>query len=300
VVRSGPIWWLLLALTLVGCSEYQHLEHGSQTRRYVLHTPDEADGEVPLLVALHGRLGTGRGMARDSGFDALLEPGGFAAVYPDGYRRSWNDGRGGGPANEAGIDDVGFIEALLEEVAGQVSYDPNRVYLVGISNGGMMAQRLACERTGLFTATASIIASMSETVEQGCSPTTTMSMLLMNGTEDPLVPYEGGEVSGDSEGSVLSTAATVEFWRLHAGCDQLPEEQTIDALSGDSTSIRHEHYTGCQGEAAVELYEVIGGGHTWPGGPQYLSEDTVGRVSQELVAAETIWAWFEPLRREPL
>ena len=136
----------LAALLLAGCGDYQRMQHDGETRRYVLSVPDGAEGELPLVVALHGRLGTGRGMARDLGQDELLDEQGFAAVYPDGYRRSWNDGRGGGPAAEAGIDDVGFIEALLEEVAGQVTVDASRVYLVGISNGGMMAQRLACER----------------------------------------------------------------------------------------------------------------------------------------------------------
>lgn len=290
---------LLLALLMVcGCGDYQQMEHDGQTRRYILHTPDGVDGEVPLVLALHGRLGTGRGMARDSGIDDLLAGHGFAAVYPDGYQRSWNDGRGGGPAGEDGIDDVGFLDALLDEVAGQVSVDPTRVYVVGISNGGMMAQRLACERAERIAATASVIASMPEAIEPTCEPGAVMSMLLMNGTEDPLVPYEGGPVSSsDNEGVVLSTAATIEFWRLRAACDTQPTETTINELA-DDTSVRHERYAGCQGGASLELYEVVGGGHTWPGGPQYLSEERIGRVSQELDAAETIWAWFEPLRRE--
>ena len=299
MTRSGPLF-ALLALLTVGCGPYQSLQHDGQTRRFVLTSPAGYDGEtVPLVVALHGRLGTGRGMERDSGFAELVDAGGFAAVYPDGYRRSWNDGRGGGPAAEEGIDDVGFIDALLAEVEGQITVDPARIYLVGISNGGMMAQRLACERSDRFAATASIIASMPEVVEASCEPSAIMSVLLMNGTEDPLVPYEGGVLNSDSEGEVLSTAATVEFWRLRAGCDTGPEEELIDVVA-DDTSIRHERYTACQGGAALDLYEVIGGGHTWPGGPQYLSEDTVGRVSRELVAADTIWAWFEPLTRQQL
>ncbi len=289
----------LAALLLAGCGDYQRMQHDGETRRYVLSVPDGAEGELPLVVALHGRLGTGRGMARDLGLDELLDEQGFAAVYPDGYRRSWNDGRGGGPAAEAGIDDVGFIEALLEEVAGQVTVDASRVYLVGISNGGMMAQRLACERAELFAATASIIASMPDTLEGSCEPSAVMSMLLLNGTEDPLVPYEGGEVSGDSEGSVLSTADTMEFWRLRAGCDTDPEETAIDVVA-DETSIRHLAWSGCQGGASVELYEVVGGGHTWPGGPQYLSEERIGVVSRDLDTAATLWTWFEPLRREGL
>jgi polyhydroxybutyrate depolymerase len=286
------------ALAATGCSEYQRMEHDGETRRYVLHTPDGYDGEqIPLIVALHGRLGTGRGMARDSGFDALIDAEGFAIVYPDGVQRSWNDGRPGGPAAEAEVDDVGFIDALIEEVGAQVTVDADRIYLVGISNGGMMAQRLACERTATFAAVASVISSMPEIVEEGCSPSALTSMLLMNGTEDPVVPYEGGAVDSDVDGAVLSTAETIDFWRLQLDCDTTPDEETIDELPSDETSIRHLSYSGCAGSTSIELFEIVGGGHTWPGGPQYLDEDTVGRVSAEIDAASTIQSWFSGLVR---
>lgn len=291
------IGWAL-ALTLVGC-DVRRLEVDGFNRRYLLRTPSSYDGsqELPLVIAMHGRLGNARSMARSSGFDELMDQAGFIAVYPDGYRRSWADGRGGGPADEAGVDDVAFFDALLEAVVDEVRVDPTRVYLAGISNGGMMAQLLACERTESLTAVASIIASMPEVVHGGCTPRAPVSMLLMNGTEDPLVPYEGGAVDSDNQGVVLSTDATIAYWVEHDGCGGDPEEWDLDEAD-DGTAIHHQRWAGCQAGTAVELYQIIGGGHTWPGGPQYAKEDRIGTVSQELVAAETIWTFFEPLARE--
>lgn len=231
-------------------------------------------------------------MARSSGFDELVDPEGFAAVYPWGVRRSWADGRGGSPAEEEGVDDVAFIGDLLDEVEGQIPVDTGRVYVVGISNGGMMTQRLGCELTARFAAAATIIGALPEAVAPGCQPSVALSMLVMNGTEDPLVPYEGGPIQSDNEGVVLSTADTIAHWREADGCTGAPETQDFDAVD-DGTAVHVSRWEGCEGGSGVALYEVEGGGHTWPGGPQYASEDRIGRVSQELVAAEAIWAFFE-------
>jgi len=289
---------LVLALSLMGC-DVRRLRVDGFSRRYLLHTPSDYDGSqpLPLVIAVHGRLGTARSMARSSGFDELVDQAGFIVVYPDGYRRSWADGRGGSPAEEAGVDDVAYFDALLEAVADDVSVDPERVYIAGISNGGMMAQRLACERTERFAAVASIISAMPEAVHLDCAPTAPLSMLLMNGTEDPLVPYEGGEVDSDNQGVVLSTDATIAYWVDHNACTGDPDEWDLDEVD-DGTSIHHQRWASCQSGVAVELYQVIGGGHTWPSGPQYVKEERIGIVSQELVAAEVIWEFFEPLVRD--
>ncbi len=298
MLRPLQLIGLAFTVALVGC-DARRMRVDGFSRRYLLRTPEGYDGsqDLPLVIALHGRLGNARSMARSSGFDELMDQEGFIAVYPDGYRRSWADGRGGGPADEAGVDDVAFFDALLEAVGDEVRVDRGRIYLVGISNGGMMAQRLACERTQDYAAVASIISSMPEVVHQSCEPSAPLPMLLMNGTEDPLVPYEGGEIDSDNQGVVLSTDETIVFWLEHDACIGEPVEWELDEVADDGTSIHHQGWSDCDGGTAVELYQVVGGGHTWPGGPQYVSEERIGVVSQEIVAAEAIWAFFEPMVR---
>jgi len=290
---------LLLSLaTLAGCScETRRFEHDGRMRSYVLHPPqgDHGDGALPLVIAMHGRGGTGAGTARSTQFDELADAHGFVVAFPDGVERSWADGREYSPADQDGVDDVGFIDALIDHVDEEITIDPSRVYAAGISNGASMAQRLACELTPRLAAVASMINNMPELIAEDCHPDSPISVLLMNGTEDPLVPYEGGEVS-PANGFILSTNATISHWTTHNGCPGLTDSGTIDEQD-DETSIEWELYQGCEGGSAVALYKVEGGGHTWPGGPQYLSVDLIGRVSEELEAEQVIWDFFEPLRR---
>lgn len=280
---------LLLAVA-VACNT-QHLDIDGHRRSFIVHTPSEYDGSqaVPMLLALHGRYGTARSMARTSGFDDLIDSENFIAVYPDGYKRSWADGRNSGPAAEANIDDVSFINAIIDHMIKTENINEDKIFIVGISNGGIMTQRLCCEIGDRFAGAASIISSMSENVYNDCHPQKAISMLLMNGTDDPLVPYEGGYVQ---EGLVVSTEENIAFWVNNNECEGEPvitEQDNVD----DGTSVYHEFWGECNSESSVALYKIIGGGHTWPGGPQYMNESTVGIASEEFVAAEKIWEFFK-------
>ena len=110
---------------------------GGRDRTYTLHLPALRDGRpLPLVVLLHGRLGTGAGMARLTSFDAIADSVGILVAYPDGWRRSWADGRMGTPADRQGVDDVAFVLAMIDDIARTVPIDRHRIYVAGISNGG--------------------------------------------------------------------------------------------------------------------------------------------------------------------
>jgi polyhydroxybutyrate depolymerase len=223
------------------------------------------------------------------------EQGELILVCPQGIERHWNDGRpvSRWRAHLENIDDVGFIEAVVDEVARAYPVDRRRIFATGISNGGMMSYRLACERPDLIAAIAPVASSMAEGF--GCSPDLPVSVLILNGTDDPLVPYDGGPVGFGRQdlGQVIPTDEVWQMWAKLNQCAEEPSEVWLAEQSpGDGTRVQVRTYPECADGTQVTLFRIEGGGHTWPGGPQYLPERLVGRVSQELDAGRTIWDFF--------
>jgi polyhydroxybutyrate depolymerase len=261
---------------------------GGTERSYLLHLPpSRRPGEpLPVLLVLHGAGGTGATMARHTG---LTEPAlrrGYAVVYPEGIARRWNDGRG----YRGTQDDVQFVRILLDSLARQLPADPRRIYATGISNGAMFAQRLACDLPGTFAAIAPVAGALPATIEPRCAATKPVAVVAFQGTRDPLMPYEGGGVAVQ-RGQVLSAARTADVWAGVNGC-ALPGAiiSELDSIT-DGTRVRATGYTGCREGRETVLYTILGGGHTWPGGP--LAGARVGRVSREIDANRTMLDFFD-------
>jgi polyhydroxybutyrate depolymerase len=161
------------------------LTHDGLERTYRLHIPatyNEAQ-PPPLVLALHGGGGTGENMVRLTGdLNALADAEGFLVAYPDGMDKHWNDGRplSSRRAYTENIDDVGFLKALVDRIAQDYAVDPGRIYAMGISNGGMMSYRLACEAPGTFSAIAAVVSSMSVELFASCAPAQPISVQVMN------------------------------------------------------------------------------------------------------------------------
>ena len=275
-----------------GAADYSaSLISGGLTRTYLVHLPPAASAgrPLPLLLALHGRLGDGQGQASLTGFNAVADQYGFIVVYPDGYQRSWADGRGTSPADTAGVDDVAFLGALLDQVGMQHKVDTRRVYVTGMSNGGFMTERLGCDLAQRFAAIAIVAANFDQALATRCSPKHPLPALLIHGTLDPLVPAAGGPLEGEP---VLATAATVSRWASLAGCSPTPTVTALPTLVNDGTSIQRSTYAGCKSGVQVIFYNVIGGGHCWPDGLQYLPRAIIGVTSRNLDASATIWQFF--------
>jgi polyhydroxybutyrate depolymerase len=268
-------------------------------RDYYFYTPPSYDETrpYPLILALHGGGGNALQMCKmKNAFLNLAENQGFLLVCPEGVENHWNDGRGiqNWRAHADDIDDVGFIKAMIAQLQMEYNIDPNKIFSTGISNGGKMSLRLACEASEIFAAVAIVAATMP--AELPCSPSDPVSVLIMNGTEDPLVLWGGGQVQvGRLElGQILSTADTLAFWVTANHCNESPSNSwEPDTDPEDETRVQNEVYDGCMEDVSVALYTIEGGGHTWPGGAQYLPEAIIGRVSRDINAGEVIWGFFQ-------
>lgn len=262
---------------------------GDLTRTYLVHVPRTYNQSkpAPLVITLHGGGGAGGGMNRLTGMNALADREGFIVAYPDGIEHHWNDGRS---TIKVKADDVAFIAALIERLAKDYNIDRRRVYATGISNGGFMTQRLACELSDKIAAIATVAATMPEELQPKCRPSRPVSVLVMDGAADPIVPYNGGEVSIGERGKILSVDGAINFWREQDRCSAKPSvAQLPDVDPNDGTRVTRESYEGCKGGSEVILYRIEGGGHTWAGGLQYLPERIIGKTSRDINASETIW-----------
>ncbi len=269
-----------------------------QSRFYIYHIPTRAyTGEsMPLVICLHGGGGDAEQTVNltHGGFNTLADRDSFYVIYPSALDGKWNDGRD--PAFSSS-DDVGFIGELINYFITNYNVDSKRIYVAGISNGSHMTMRLARDLSDKIAAAAAICYAMSE--KEAALPVATepVSFLVMTGTEDPLLPWLGGEVE-DPEGErmlgpTLSLRDSVDILVAFNQCSLEPEVTWIpDNDPGDGTRVRLEDYTGGKNGTEVMFYQIIGGGHTWPTGLQY-SGFVLGKTCRDIDANEVIWDFFQ-------
>lgn len=280
------------------------MRHGDRTRTFLFYQPPPppsgAAPKLPLVIALHGRLGNGKGQARLSHLARIAQREGFMVVFPDGHRRSWHDSRESGPAAEDRIDDVGFITDLVSFFVREHGADPSRVYVAGMSNGGFMSGTLACNATNVFAAFAEVSATAPKDLESVCAPKAPIPALFIVGDQDPLVPYAGGPIAHDGSGKKgvgISAMAEARFFAKWNACTGEASSELPDTDPSDGTRSSLLTFTGCQAGASVQIITVHGGGHGWPGGWAYLPERYIGKTARDFDASERIWAFFEDKHR---
>jgi polyhydroxybutyrate depolymerase len=268
-------------------------------RTYSVHVSSSYDPSIPtpLVIVLHGGGGTGKGMVKLTGFNDIADKENFIVVYPNGFEKHWNDGRGvQWQSHVENTDDVSFISALIDHLSAELNINASMVYVAGISNGGMMSHRLGCELSQKIAAISPVASNIPANQASIWSPSRPVPVLIINGTDDPLEHWKGGEIrlGRNTYGVVLSVADTVKFWVEKNQCSASPViTQLPDTDPTDGTTVRTEVYGGCQDGAEVVLYAIEGGGHTWPGGLQYLPQSVIGRTSREFNASEIIWQFFK-------
>ena len=306
---------LLMVVSFIsGCARQQistgdadnhnSIEVDGLTRTYIVHVPPSYDEmtPTPLVLVLHGGGGSAQKMVNFTKFSTLSDQEGFIVVYPNGVENHWNDGRGVHRyrAHRENIDDVKFISVLIDHLSQEYTIDETRIYATGISNGAMMSCRLACELSERIAAIAMVAGAMSEELSASCSPLRPVSVLVMSGTEDPLVLWEGGNIQFGRQnlGTTLSVPDTVMYWVTHNNCSATPAVTWLPDTHEDGTHVRKEVYDRGEEGTEVILYAIEGGGHTWPGGFQYASRRLIGRTCYDVTATEIIWQFFSEHTRK--
>ena len=258
------------------------VQHGSlmvdgQQRTYFVFRPPSLDPkqQSPLVLVLHGYTVDAAWMEATTNFDDQAKKGGFMAAYPEGIGRSWNAGSCCGDAQSQKLDDVAFIKQLIDRLASDGSIDRKRVFVAGLSNGAIMAYRLACDLSDRIAGIASVAGSMGITE---CHPAQPVSVLEMHGTKDSIVLYDGGKTG---LGTFPSANEVIKGWVTADGCAGNP----ILSQSGiTKTSV----WNGCRAGTIVRLDTVAGGHHTWFG-------STFDPVPGEPNANAVIWDFFSHL-----
>jgi polyhydroxybutyrate depolymerase len=296
---------------------------GWRDRDYIVHLPPSysADTPIPLVFGLHGGGGTKEGFNRSTCPDGdlsaptcllqLADTEGFAVVMPDGTdspgiaKRFWNAGGGsdgwrcvGGSACEDDLDHVAYFQALLSELIRAVNVDTDRVYATGISNGGAMSVRLACELPDVFAAVAPVAGGSQVGGYPGCSPSEPVPFLYQHGTDDPCWGWDGGSETAlcEGEGIFRPPEETLAEWLALNGCEGSTEEPLPDTQEDGTRSILVTG-TGC--DADTVMVRIEGGGHAWADGDPYLGESLIGTVPKDYSSTELVWAFFEAHPRSP-
>jgi polyhydroxybutyrate depolymerase len=258
-------------------------------RSFRIYRPATVPSAAALVVMFHGALGTGEQAESAYGWDAEADRGGFVVAYPDGLHRGWvvSDGCCG-PGVRTGVNDVAFITQLVGVISRAMPIEQARIYATGISNGGMLAYRLACDTT-IFAA----IGPDSATQLGSCPYPAPTSVIHIHGTADHTVPYTGGPGKLDNGGQGRSPADTsgppipdlIAHWRDIDQCATPSIDQAPPVTTSTAT---------CAGGRAVELVSIDGAGHQWPGGAQPTHQLLrLDPPSRALNATDTLWRFFD-------
>ena len=281
------------ASAVAGSDHTDTLLHNGRQRSYIVHLPKGHSGKkaVPLLFVLHGGGGNARGAMRMTGMNAKSDREGFIVVYPNGTGRfrdtllTWNAGHGCGYAMRHRIDDVGFFRRLIALIEKRYKTDPKRIYVTGMSNGGLMAFRLGIELSDKIAAIGPVVAAMFGDEPKPAHP---VSVIMFNGTSDDAVPYRGGSskrrtVERSMDAPMKPVRYSLDFWAAANGCTgKLRRER--------KGNVEREAFLGCGNGTEVVLYTIRGGRHAWPGGQKIRRGGD--EPSREISATDVLWEFF--------
>lgn len=285
IIKNACNAFLLLLLThcsLVAQIDFESFEHNDITRQYIVHTPPDFDvaQSLPLVINMHGNGSNAGQQIFYSQMNNVADTSNFVVVYPDGIDNAWNIAGGGG-VNES-IDDVDFLSQLIDTLHINYNIDLNRVYSTGMSLGGFMTFRLACQLDNKVAAFASVTGSMSNGLFDECTPSRPLPILQIHGTDDDTVPYDGS-IFGASMDEI------VDFWTTANNCDDMPTTTDLpDIDPADGSTISIIDYNNCDNNGRMTLYRIDGGTHTWAG-----SALDLGGTNYDIHASREIWNFFK-------
>lgn len=265
--------WLLLVFSLVtgscdsggdepGEDRLLSVRMGEQQRTFILYIParyDAQDGS-PLLIAFHGTPGNGPGMRISTGLDEIADSKGWLIAYPNGLNGEWAAGCLCSNADLAGVDDLRFVTQMIGRIKNEYTVDPERIYSVGFSAGGIMNYRVACDLGETFAAAASVASSMTWAQVESCEPSRPVPVFAMLGTDDQAFPWQG---SGLVAGHSMPIDSTFSFWSHRNQCSAIAQSD-YEAPKEAGLDVRRDRYSGCAANSEVIRYVIEGGTHLWP------------------------------------
>ena len=278
----------LFFLPLLSNAQFDSMTYDGMNRTFLVHKPTGYTGseDLPLVVAMHGGFGSATNLQNQSQLSVKADASNFIVVYPEGVKSpanitSWNAGSCCGYAEANNIDDVGFIDSLLDHMVANFAIDTDRIYATGMSNGGMLAYRLACEIPERIAAIAPVATTM---VAEMCTPSKAVPIIHFHSYEDGSVPYNGGVGDGVSKHYNPPHDSVFNAWSGHNSCQ-----------SNNYTIIHNDDYTlvtwtDCECLYEIQYYITTDGGHSWHGGKKTLIGDT---VSVHVNASDKMWEFFQ-------
>lgn len=276
----------------------QSLNLNGVERSYRMYVPQTSPltAKLPLVLVFHGGGGDGRSMEGLTRFSPLARRERFIVVYPDGIGKNWNDGREDvrAEAFRASVDDVGFVQALVGDISKRHSVDEKRIYATGISNGAIFSHYLAAQWSEKIAAIAPVVGGIADPFHARFSPKEAVSVFILQGTADPLTPYDGGAIARGGRGKIVSTDEAIRLWAGANGISGAPEKTRLpDNDTTDNCSVESYLWPSGKNGSAIQLYKQIGAGHTWPGGIPYMPARIIGQVCRDFDATEAIWNFFK-------
>ena len=284
--------------------QIRHVDHQETSREFILYRPAAiAEGPAPLVVVLHGLGGTASN-TRNRGYEPIAEREGFIVAYPQGIENRWSYGR---PVTDRlmprvgdeQVDDIGFLARVVDTLVAQQIVDRSRVFVVGLSNGALMAYTAACSMTRRFAAVAALLSPMTDLQVEDCKPEGTIPIMVLGGTQDSSMPYGGAKLQS---GSLLSMRDTIGFWRQANKCDRFELKPVSHRNADDPTRVEVMHWNTCADGVEIISYRIEGGGHrspslAAPSDREREWEQIAGARNRDIETAEEVWSFFRRFSR---
>jgi polyhydroxybutyrate depolymerase len=263
------------------------ITHEGSERAYRLYVPTVYDGSeaVPLVLNLHGYGSNAFQQELYGDFRRIADTANFIIVHPEGTLDPTNSQFWNSFGAMGGVDDVDFLSALIDSISDEYNIDAERIYSTGMSNGGFMSYKLACELGDRIAAIASVTGTMVQAELNACNPAHPTPILQVHGTNDPTVLYNGNPAQ-----QMVAIESVVDFWVQFNNCNSPAAVTSVpDIDMTDMCTAEHYVYTGGDNGTSVEFFKIIGGAHTWPGSPAIIAFDV---TNQDFSASMEIWRFF--------